>query len=214
MSHPLQALLDAAAFGTFPPADGMIDVFPSPPGRADAIVGFTGHLVVAADVDPDEVHDRLAPGDFSVWLSAATLSWLGERLNSTATTFDSLLVAVGTGAGAPDWLHRIDALDHPRVARASRYRTDMHTYATGDEAGVLIIGRGLCGRWEIGYEVAPHTQARGLGRRLVDAARGLVPEAVPVWAQVAPGNAASLRATTAGGFAPVAAEVLFPRRKE
>jgi hypothetical protein len=32
-----------------------------------------------------------------------------------------------------------------------------------------------------------------------------------MWAQVAPGNAASLRAVIAAGFSPVAAEVLFPR---
>ena len=51
----------------------------------------------------------------------------------------------------------------------------------------------------------------GLGRRLVAAARGLVPDGDPLWAQVAPGNAASLRAVLGGGFVPVAAEVLFPR---
>ncbi len=87
----------------------------------------------------------------------------------------------------------------------------MHLYTTDDAAGVLIVGRGICDRWEIGYEVAPGTRGRGLGRRLVTAARGLMPDGEPVWAQVAPGNAASLRSTMAGGFVPVAAEVLFPR---
>jgi RimJ/RimL family protein N-acetyltransferase len=43
------------------------------------------------------------------------------------------------------------------------------------------------------------------------AAAGLVPAGEPLWAQVAPGNAASLRALAAAGFVPVAAEVLFPR---
>src|SRR5207237_9857001 len=105
-----------------------------------------------------------------------------------------------------------DGLDHPRVARAARYRSDMRTYAT-DDGGVLVVGRGICGRWEIGYEVAPEARGRGLGRRIVTAARGLVPAGETVWAQVAPGNAASLRSTIAGGFVPVAAEVLFPRRR-
>jgi len=211
MTHPLQAMLDAAARGTFPAADGVVDVLPSPPGRADAVVGFTAHLVVAADVDAGEVRERLPAGDFSVWLSTPTLTWLGERLRSRPTTFDALLAAIGTGAGPPDWLCEATDLDHPRVARASRYRTDMQIYSTGDGAGVLILGRGICGRREIGYEVAPAAQGRGLGRRLVAAARGLVPEGEPVWAQVAPGNAASMRSTMAGGFVPVAAEVLFPK---
>jgi hypothetical protein len=211
MSHPLRTMLDDAARGIFPAADGVVDVVPSPPGRADAVVGFTAHLVVAADVDAHEVRERFPAGDFSSWLSAPTLIWLGERLRSRPTTFDALLVAVGTGVGPPDWLHPTTDLDHPRVARASRYRTNMQIYSTGDGAGVLVLGRGICGRWEIGYEIAPAAQGCGLGRRLVAAARGLVPEGEPVWAQVAPGNAASMRSTMAGGFAPVAAEVLFPR---
>jgi len=33
----------------------------------------------------------------------------------------------------------------------------------------------------------------------------------PLFAQVAPGNAASLRAFLAAGFVPIGAEVLFPR---
>jgi hypothetical protein len=41
------------------------------------------------------------------------------------------------------------------------------------------------------------------------AARAVVPEGEPVWAQVAPGNAASMRSTAAAGFVPVGAEVLF-----
>jgi hypothetical protein len=45
----------------------------------------------------------------------------------------------------------------------------------------------------------------------VSAARGLVPAGEPLWAQVAPGNAASMRSTLAAGFVPVAAEVLFMR---
>ena len=44
------------------------------------------------------------------------------------------------------------------------------------------------------------------------AARGLVPAGEPLWAQVAPGNAASMRSTLAAGFVPVGAEVLFAPR--
>jgi len=210
-AHPLRVMLDAAARRRFPPDDGVIEVLPSPPGRADAMVGFTAHFVLAAPIDPADVAARVPPGDFSVPMSSAFLMWIAERLGSKPTTFDSLLCALGTGAGAPPWLHEIDALDHPRVARASRYRSDMQIFATDDERSVLVIGRGICGRWEIGYEVADDARGEGLGRRIVAASRALIPAGEPVWAQVAPGNAASLRSTVAGGFVPVAAEVLFPR---
>ena len=43
------------------------------------------------------------------------------------------------------------------------------------------------------------------------AARHLVPPGTPVWAQVAPANAASVRAFLAAGFRPVGAEVLLAR---
>ena len=211
--HPLRALLDAAAAGRFPPADGVVDVVPSPGGPADAIVGLTGHFMLAADIDPAEIAQRLPAGDFSAPMSAATLGWIAERLGSTPATFDALLCRPGTGAGAPRWLHEVDGHDHPRVERASRYREDMRVFAADDDAAVLVVGRGVCGRWELGFEVAPDARESGLGRKVARAAVGLVPAGEPLWGQVAPGNAASLRALAAAGFVPVGAEVLFPRAR-
>jgi RimJ/RimL family protein N-acetyltransferase len=208
--HPLRALLDDAAAGKFPPADGVIEVVPSPGGRADAIVGLTGHFMLAADIDPDEVAARIPPGDLSLPMSAATLSWLAQRLESTPATFDALLCRTGSGEGAPDWLREVDGHDHPRVERASRYRQEMRVFVADDDA-VLVVGRGVCDRWEFGFEVMPGARGRGFGRKVARAAAGLVPAGEPLWAQVAPGNAASLRALGAAGFVPVAAEVLFPR---
>jgi len=209
--HPLRALLDDAAFGKFPPADGLIDVVPSPGGLADAIVGLTGHFMLAADIDAAEVAERVPPGDFSVPMSAVTLHWLAQRLDSKPATFDALLCRVGDGGGAPAWLREIDGHDHPRVERASRYRAEMRVFAADDDAAVLVVGRGVCDRWEFGFEVLPGARRRGLGREVARAAAGLVPAGEPLWAQVAPGNAASLRTLAAAGFTPVGAEVLFPR---
>jgi GNAT superfamily N-acetyltransferase len=167
--------------------------------------------VLAVDIDPNEVAARVPRGDLSVPMSAATLSWLGQRLESSPATFDALLCRMGNGTGAPAWLREVDAYDHPRVERASRYRHETRVYVADDDAAVLVVGRGVCDRWELGFEVAPDAQGRGLGRMLVGAAAGLVPAGEPLWAQVAPGNAASLRAVLAAGYVPVAAEVLFPR---
>jgi hypothetical protein len=209
-AHPLAAVLDAAAHGHYPEPDGGFDVLPRLPGLADAMIGFTGHFVLAADVDRDAIAARVPHGDLSVPMSAPFLSWVGEQLGSRPLTFDALLSAFGTGAGAPPWLQSRAGSDHPRVERARRYRADIELWSTDDGNGILALGRGVCGRREVGFEVAPAARGAGLGRRLASAARDLVPEGTPLWAQVAPGNAASLRAVLAAGFQPIAAEVLFP----
>jgi L-amino acid N-acyltransferase YncA len=72
-----------------------------------------------------------------------------------------------------------------------------------------MIGRGIAGRWEVAVEVDPEHRGCGLGRTLAIAARQLVPAEAVVWAQIAPGNAASVRAFLAAGFQPVGAETLF-----
>ncbi len=166
---------------------------------------------MAADIDPDEFAAHVPPGDLARPMSPAALFWLGTRLGSTATTYDALLCAIGTGAGVPPWLREVDGHEHSRVEEAARYRADMRVFVTDDDAAVLAVGRGLCGRWDFGFEVAPEARGRGLGRRVVQAALGLVPAGEPLWAQVVPGNAASLRAVLAAGFVPVGAEMLFPR---
>jgi GNAT superfamily N-acetyltransferase len=74
---------------------------------------------------------------------------------------------------------------------------------------VLILGRGVAGRWETAIEVEPEHQQRGLGRRLAVAARHLVPHGSWIWSQQAAGNARSVRAFQAAGYRPVGAEALM-----
>jgi RimJ/RimL family protein N-acetyltransferase len=81
-----------------------------------------------------------------------------------------------------------------------------------DRRAVLVVGRGLAGRLEVAFEVDPDWRGHGLGRALVTTARTLVPEGEPVFAQVAPANAASMRALLAAGFRPLGAELLFQPR--
>ena len=98
-------------------------------------------------------------------------------------------------------------LDHPRVERALLHRSGVRVWGTPDGAGLLTLGRGVAGRWEVSLEVDPACRGRGLGTALARAARSLVNG--PLWAQVAPANVASLRAFLAAGYRPVGAEVLF-----
>lgn len=74
---------------------------------------------------------------------------------------------------------------------------------------MLVLGRGVAGRWETSIEVDEDVRHRGLGRALATAARHLVPPGRWVWSQQAPGNARSVRAFQAAGYRPVGAEALF-----
>ncbi|MET8148272.1 GNAT family N-acetyltransferase [Actinoplanes sp. NPDC005259] len=172
------------------------------------MVSFPGHVVVAADVDRCWVDSRLGTDDdLSAPLSPGFLGALEERLVLTAGNIDAVLLAPPTPGKPAIPLSPIADSDHPRVARARQYRQDVRAWTYGP--ALLVLGRGLAGRWEAAVEVAEGARNGGLGRSLAAAARQLVPDGRPVWAQVAPGNAASLRAFLAAGYQPVGAEALF-----
>jgi hypothetical protein len=104
---------------------------------------------------------------------------------------------------------RTDLDAHPRIARARAHRTDVRAWSDVDGHAVVSIGRGLAERWELSLEIVDGQRDRGLGRALIAAGLRELPAGEPVFAQVAPGNARSLRAFLAAGFAPIGGEVLF-----
>ncbi|HJQ75086.1 MAG TPA: hypothetical protein VJ814_09380 [Gaiellaceae bacterium] len=203
----LADLLDAAARGAYPEADGRVEVLPSPPGLADAVVAFTAHTVVAADVDPADVAAQLPADSLSAPLQPPFLGWLAGQLRSEAGSVDVLLVAGDVRAEVE--LVEVEEADHPRLQRAHRYRSEVRVYEPAGGGGLVIVGRGLAGRHEVSIEVERDRWGEGLGRALARAAPTLVPASRPLFAQVAPGNAASLRAFLAAGYRPLGAEVLF-----
>ena len=210
----LHALFNAAAGGTFPAEDGSVEVMPPPAGLVDAAVaGFAAHHVIAADVDAAEVLAMLDPDDLGAPLSADFLHWLGARLGLEPATLDIVLAATGKSTARHPGLRQVTDLSHPRVQRAARYRTEVEVYAEPNMRGFVIVGSGLDGRMEVGVEVDPQHRGSRLGAALVRAARGLVPENEPLFAQVAAANAPSLRAFLAAGFRPIGAEVLFLGRE-
>jgi GNAT superfamily N-acetyltransferase len=182
-------------------------VLPAPSGARAVVVGGTAWHVVAADVDPRWVADAVADDPITAPLGARFLSALADRVGAEPGVLDAVLVAP---PAPPPLLDLAPAeIDHPRVRRALLHRTDVRVWATPDAAGLLTVGRGVAGRWEVGLEVEPHARGRGLGTALALAGRGRVPDGAPLWAQVAPANTASLRAFLAAGYRPVGAEVLF-----
>jgi hypothetical protein len=208
------SLLDpllAAAGGRSPEPDGTVEVLPQL-GPTAGVVAFSAHFYVCADVDPDWVRERLPPGDYSAPHSAPFLVALADRIDAEVGALDVVL-ARRPGGSVPLELEEIEDRDHPRVVRALRYRDNVRVWRTPDGAGHVLVGRGLSGRWETAFEVTPEARCRGLGRRLAAAASGLVPGGGPVFAQVSPGNAASLRAVLAADYVPLCAEVLLPPRR-
>jgi hypothetical protein len=206
----LSALFARLARGVYPHADGMTEAMPRAVGAVGAVLAFTGHCVVAADVDLAWVAAACPPGRLTAAYSPAFLAALAERTGGRPQALDALLGAPAED-GQPELAlsHTRDLDAHPRVARSYRMRADVSVYQTEDGAGLLTLGRGLSGRWEAGFEVAEAARNRGLGRRLAAAARRLIPPGEYLFLQVAPGNAASLRVILAAGFIPLGSELLF-----
>ncbi|MBM7787249.1 GNAT family N-acetyltransferase [Tenggerimyces flavus] len=193
--------------GVFPPADGAVRFVPPPSERDSVVVAFTAHFVVAADVDEQWARPYVPDGDFTAPLNPPFLYALEQKLGRQVGCIDVALLAPRL-EGTPDLhLEQADTSNHARVERSLEHRDDVRTYVT--DGAVLTVGRGLAGRWEAAFEVDPTYRGRGLGRRVIEAARHLVPEGASLWCQVSPGNAASLRAVLAAGFQPVGSEAIL-----
>jgi hypothetical protein len=180
-------------------------VLPPDPAGWWAIVALTGHAYVLADVDPCELLARGADG-----FGGASTPDVQRFLAGPGVELGSLDVGlVGAGEAGPVLPRRDDFDEHPRVARAREHRRDVEVYA--DDDGLVLLGRGLVGRLELAMELFDPAGAGGVGqgRRLIRAGLATLPPGEHCWAQVSPGNAASLRALLACGFVPIGSEILF-----
>jgi GNAT superfamily N-acetyltransferase len=203
----LADLLSDVAGGRYPPPDGSVTILPQPSPRHAGVIAFTAHSVVFVDLDPAWVRGQLPPGDLSGPLLPPFLQAVCRATGRRANSTDLLCVATSRPGPPAIMLTPTMPAGHPRSARALRYRDDVRAWET--PGGVVSIGCGVAGRWEVALEVEPGYRGKGLGRELAVAARRLVPEGTPLWAQIAPGNAASVRAFLAAGFRPVGAEALL-----
>ncbi|WP_338673064.1 GNAT family N-acetyltransferase [Streptomyces sp. SCSIO 30461] len=210
MSDALARILAAAENGEFPPPDGTTTVVPQPNRRDAGVLAFTAHSVVFTDEDPEWVRATLAAvsGDpLAASMNPGFLGSLMARTNRSMNTIDLLTVAPSR-PGPPELpLREIEDPDHTRVAGALQHRDDVRVWAA--DGGVLVIGRGVAGRWEAAIEVDLEARGAGLGARLADAARHLIPDGEHVWAQQSPGNARSVRTFQLAGFRPVGSEALL-----
>jgi GNAT superfamily N-acetyltransferase len=210
-SETLADLIRRIEAGHWPAADGGVRVIRQPSNGDAAVLGFTAHIVVAADVEPEWVSERLPPGDLSAPLNPPFLSALCERLDRRVNCLDMVAYAPAVDGPPPVALTAAAYVAHPRVRRARHYRTDSRVWTT--DGGIIVLGRGLAGRLEVAFEVDPNHRGRGLGRALAlsarHLARALAPDANGIWAQVSPGNAASVRTLLAAGYQPIGSEALL-----
>lgn len=212
MGDTLRDILDGVARGVFPAPDGRTTIVPPASHRDAGVLAFTAHAVVFTDEDPDWVRRTLAGIDsdaLSAPMNPRFLAALMDRTGRSNETVDLLAVASPVQGDPPLTLTELTEIDDPghhRIARAHKHRDDVRVWAA--DGGVLILGRGVAGRLEAAVEVAEAVRHRGLGRALASSARCLS-GGEPVWAQLAPGNARSVRAFQAAGFRPVGGEALL-----
>ncbi len=201
--HPLVAVLMAAARGQFPPVDGVVEVMLPDDTGTEAVVEYTGHafILTTRDAGDEMFRDVDAFGGASVpWLVTALAG--GGEIGS----HDAVLVRHGGSSADPlDPTDRYEG--HPRVHRARRHRRNVTVL--GDDTGLVTIGSGLVGRTELSVELVDAEASAGAGRALILRGLATLPVTEFVFAQVAPGNAASLRAFLACGFRPIGSEILI-----
>ncbi|WP_344492027.1 GNAT family N-acetyltransferase [Nonomuraea monospora] len=202
----LPDILADAERGHLPEPGAGPTIVPQPSPRDAGVIAFTAHNVICADVDEGWIRSRLPDdGDLSAPLNPPFLRALEERTGRRVGNLDLLALAEPCAGDPPIDLAEITDAAHPRVLRAHRYRDDVRVWTC--PGGLLVLGRGVAGRWEVAIEVDAGHRGAGLGRALARAARQLA--ARPLWAQIAPGNAASVRAFLAAGYVPVGAEALL-----
>src|SRR3954470_21960202 len=150
----LGGLLGRLAAGCAPAADARVTLLPAPGGERAIVVGGTAWHVVAADVEPEWVAQAVAHDPIAAPLGARFLAALADRVGAEPGSLDALLVGPPAPVEAALTLEPADS-EHPRVQRARAHRGDVRVWTTPDGAGLLVLGRGVAGRWEVSLEVDP-----------------------------------------------------------
>lgn len=217
----LRARCEAAARGSFPAPRWDVELVPAPPRLIGAVVAFTGHHVIAADlaevaevaaVGEEEVRRHLDPDDIAAPGNPVFLAWLGRRLRASVGHVDVTLARMGGGDG-DEWLQPVlDPPDNERVRRSQAQRADVTFLIPPEGGAVVTVGLGLADRLELSVEISDEARRNaGFGTRLVRAAVGRLPVDEAVFASVAPGNTRSLRCLLHAGFTPIGSECLLTR---
>ncbi|HEY2205916.1 MAG TPA: hypothetical protein VGH99_15700 [Pseudonocardia sp.] len=218
LDHPLAAIFNRAALGSYPKPDGTIESVGPLDGPCDSITVFSSHVVIAADVSDQWVRDH-TPARWD-----ADRADLGNVLVQLVLDMSHQL---GQPAAAPSTLcaasHQA-AIVHGDLTRGGEaqpawaaYRTDIesHRYRSVGGNGTIALGRGPAGRQDLYIEVdqdSTNSTSR-TSRELLRTAKSLVPTGTGLFGSAQLHDTRVLRSVIAAGFEPVAMEVLFLTRR-
>jgi hypothetical protein len=172
-----------------------------------AIVAFTAHYMIASSVPEDWVRNQLPSADLLAPMSPRFLTALGQKLGRHDDGIDLLLASRGLQGRTT--LRETTSEDLPRVRRANAHRDQVRVFTDPTGAATIILGRGLANRTEVAIEIEPNRRNQGIAKQALTEARRIVGTDELLFAQTAPGNAASIRTLLTAGFQPIGSEVLF-----
>lgn len=216
LDHVFTRRLRDAGLGQFPAADRGIEVGPALSGPCDAILLFSEHLVVAADVTAEWAAEESsyqrdhADPDPSTGLGLF-LEAISQRMGNPPMIIGVLLVAPYQpafvhgkaepgGEVDPDW---------------AVYRSDVRSYRyrSAGVSGVIGLGRGPGDRWDVYVRVDEHVGSGGqASRELFTVARTLAPDRDLLFASAPLHDPRVLRAVLGSGFLPICTEALLLTR--
>jgi len=172
-----------------------------------AVVALTAHYFIATAAAEDWPRDQLLEGDLLAPMGPRFLTALSEQFGLPDDGVDVLLAAQGLPGDS--LLRETTAHDDSRATRARAHREQVRVFTDPTGVAIVVLGHGLARRNEVAIEVEPTHRGHGLATRALTEARRLLRPDQVLFAQTAPGNAASLRALLAAGFRPIGSEVLF-----
>lgn len=215
--HPLARLLRDVAAGRFREADGGWTRVSPWSQQHQAIIGLTGHAVLAVsyDVTDDQLADLGVDGFGAAHHPAVVGALAGP--NGWIDRLEVLLLGVGTGSdGHQSLVTRPELAKHPLVEHVRRTCQNLQVMGSREphEHDVVVISQGVAGLRQISVAVAPEHLRQHRSAHVIGQALSCVPESELVVASVAPGNAVALRAALAAGFVPVGSVQLFSTRRE
>ncbi len=164
MAESLRDILEAAARGVFPAADGGVTVVPQHGERDAGVIAFTAHSVVFTDEAEGWVRETLGALDCDPLAAAMHprfLTALAARTGRAVDTVDVLLTGAPLPGRPEPALEEVADAGHPRVVSAGRRRDGVRGWTV--DGGVLVLGRGVAGRLEVAVEVAEGRATGGWG---------------------------------------------------
>lgn len=192
--------------------DGVVQLLDRPHGKVAAgVFGHTGQVAIFTDLLDDWIERQLTAANEDLLMAPTSPAFIGNVARALGVRDDGVdvLLAASRLPGEPELVPVPFEGRSSRVLRGTSYRRDVRLFESTDGAVQLCLGRGFGGRLEVSVDVEPAHQGAGRGRWAAAESRKLAPAGETVFAQVAPANAASLRAFLAAGFEVVGSEILF-----